>query len=358
MAQTVKLTLSTLLDILGWHGSFLLLVIISFKLLLERDELFFTDGNPGSCPCTWHVAFGTIMFLFPSLILYITAVFGYFLQDNESVPWKPMKKLYELKSACVNHDGRIAWDVHVEHCAHCQQVRRHWTLVKIAISATLSLLYPLVWLSLSFLQTNYYVCALAGPRQSTVRHYCYVARDKRINFIEYEKKYALAFIRSKVIGSIFFVVTLFFLGLFLILYGEIANHLRKIESSRGGPKNTHPLKIHVAILPGGRSSEAVDTGRRPGETAEAVGQSTDKNKSIHINLSDEFTTTLRGCFQEGAWQGIDVHCSQQDENWSRQGSYVAMRPQSAGPLYQRFQADHTSDLAPLVLQETRDSKVV
>ena len=87
-------------------------------------------------------------------------------------------------------------------------------------------------------------------------------------------------------------------------------------------------------------------------------QSTDKNKPIHINLSDEFTTALRGCFQEGAWQGIDVHCSQQDENWSQQGPYVVMRPESAGPLHQRFQADHTSDLAPLVQQETRDTKAV
>ena len=271
MAQTVKLTLSTLLDILGWHGSFLLLLIISFKLLLQRDELSFMDGNPGSCPCTWHVAFGTIMFLIPSLILYMIAVFGYFRQDNASVPWKPMKKLYELKFACVNYDGRIAWDVHVEHCAHCQQVRRNWSLVKIALSAIFSLLYPLVWLSLSFLQTNYYVCAHVGPPASTVRNYC-DASDQWIDFEEYEKRYALAFIRSKAIGSVFFVVTLLFLGLFLILYGEIGNHLRKIESSRGLPKNAHPLQVHVAVLPGGRSSEAVDTGRRPGETAEAVAQ--------------------------------------------------------------------------------------
>lgn len=76
-------------------------------------------------------------------------------------------------------------------------------------------------------------------------------------------------------------------------------------------------------------------------------QSADRNKSIRINLSDEFATALRGCFQDGAWQGIDVRCSQQDENWSRQGPYVAMRPESAGPLHQRVH-----DLAPLVPQET------
>lgn len=271
MAQTVKLTLSTLFDILGWHGSFLLLLIILFKFSLERDQLFFMDGNPGSCPCTWHVAFGTIMFLFPSLILYIIAVFGYFRQDNDSVPWKPMKKLYELKSAGVNYDGRIAWDVHVENCARSQQVRRNWSLIKIARSAIFSLLYPLVWVSLSFLQTDYYVCAHAGPPVYTVKKYC-DATDQWIDLEKYEKKYALAFIRSKVIGSVFFMVTLLFFGLFLILYGEIANHFRKIESSRGGPKNAHPLQVHIAIRSGGRSSEAVDTGCRPGETAEAVAQ--------------------------------------------------------------------------------------
>ena len=196
------------------------------------------------------------MFLIPSLILYMIAVFGYFRQDNASVPWKPMKKLYELKFASVNYD---------------EQVRRNWSLLKIALSAIFSLLYPLVWLSLSFLQTNYYVCADVGPRATTVQQYC-DASDQWVDLEKYEKRYALAVIRSKAIGSVLFVVTLLFLGLFLILYGEIGNHLRKIESSRGLPKNAHPLQVHVAVLPGGRSSEAVDTGRRPGATAEAVAQ--------------------------------------------------------------------------------------
>ena len=73
-------------------------------------------------------------------------------------------------------------------------------------------------------------------------------------------------------------------------------------------------------------------------------QSVDGNKSIRINLSDEFTTALRGCFQDGAWQGIDIRCSQQEEYRSLQGSYVPARTRSpAGSLHQRVQPDHSYD---------------
>ena len=174
---------------------------------------------------------------------------------------------------CYYYDWRIGWDVHVEHCALCRQVKCKWNLVKIVLSAIVSLLYPLVWLSLSFLQTDYYVCAHAGPR-SEFEKYCdrpgqwWFFRD----WEEYEKEYNLAFIRSKVIGSVLFLGTLFFLGLFLILYGQITNHLKKMESSLRGTIGAHPLQVHVAVVPGGPSSEALDTGRRPSETAETEAQ--------------------------------------------------------------------------------------
>lgn len=266
----MKLTLSTLVDILGWHGSFLLLLIVSFKLFLEDEYAFYGNDGPGSCPCTWNVGYGTIMFLFPALISYMIAVFAYFRQDNDSVPWKCMKKLYELKCACDNYDGRTDWNFHAEHCVLCQKVKRDWSLVKIAFSAIFSLLYPLVWLSLSFLQASYYVCAEVGPPISTLTQYCDVT-DSDVPK-DYSKDYNLALIRSKVIGGVMFVGTLLFLGVFLILYGEIGNHLKKIESSRGGLKKAHPLEVHVSVLPGGRSSAALETERHSGETAEAGGQ--------------------------------------------------------------------------------------
>lgn len=77
-------------------------------------------------------------------------------------------------------------------------------------------------------------------------------------------------------------------------------------------------------------------------------QSVDGNKSIRINLSDEFAAALRGCFQDGAWQGIDVRCSQQEEYRSLQGSYVPARSQSpAGSLHQRVPAhEHSYDSVP------------
>ncbi|KAJ7389614.1 hypothetical protein OS493_029953 [Desmophyllum pertusum] len=70
------------------------------------------------------------------------------------------------------------------------------------------------------------------------------------------------------------------------------------------------------------------------------------NKSIHINLSDEFAAALKGSFQDSAWQGIDIRCSQQEErsNPHAQGSYMPVRPQStAGSLHQRIQAEHSGD---------------
>ena len=269
MAQTVKLTLSTLVDILGWHGSFLLLLIIAFKLFLEDESI---DSQLGpTCPCTWNVGYGTIMFFLPALSLYMIAVFAYFRQDNESVPWKSMKRLFELKGACNFYDGRTHWDSHAEHCIRCKNLKRDWSLVKIAFSAIFSLLYPLVWLSLSFLQAYYYVCAEVGPPSSTLTTYCDVKFDDIPK--DYDKDYGLAVIRSKVIGGVLFVSALFFLGVFLILYGEIENYLRKVEQSRGGSNRAGPLQVQVSVLPGGRSSEALETDRHPRESLSAASAS-------------------------------------------------------------------------------------
>ncbi|XP_078348780.1 uncharacterized protein LOC144633781 [Oculina patagonica] len=347
MAQTVKLTLSTLLDILGWHGSFLLLLIIAFKLFLEEEFAVNSQLGP-ACPCSWNVGYGTIMFFFPALTSYMIAVFAYFRQDNDSVPWKPMKRLFELKSACNFYDRRSDWDLHSEHCIRCRQLKSDWSLVKIALSAIFSLLYPLVWLSLSFLQAYYYVCAEIGPPSTTLTTYCDIQEEDVPK--DYDKDYGLAVIRSKVIGGVLFVGTLLFLGLFLILYGEIENHLKKFDSSHSGSSRADPLQVHVSVLPGGRSSGTSETDRQPRDsesaasasgTTEAGGQPqpVDGNKSIRINLSDEFAAALRGCFQDGAWQGIDVRCSQQEEYRTPHGSYVPERSQSsAGSLHQRVQA--------------------
>ena len=270
MAQTVKLTLSTLLDILGWNGSFLLLLIIAFKLFLEETNWQLPKSGP-TCPCTWNVGYGTIMFFFPALTTYMIAVFAYFRQDNDSVPWKPVKRLFELKSACNFYDRRTDWNLHAEHCIRCRQLKHDWSLVKIAVSAIFSLLYPLVWLSLSFLQAYYYVCAEVGPSTSTLTKYCDV-KDEDVPK-DYGKDYVLAGIRSKVIGGVLFVCTLLLLGVFVILYGEIENHLKKVESSRSGSKGADPLQVHVSVLPGGRSSGTLETDPQARESSSAASAS-------------------------------------------------------------------------------------
>lgn len=85
---------------------------------------------------------------------------------------------------------------------------------------------------------NYYVCVYVGLCVLMVINYCDFI-DQWIDLEKYEKKYVLVFICLKVIGSVFFVVMLFFFGLFLILYGEIVNYLRKIELFCGGLKNVY-----------------------------------------------------------------------------------------------------------------------
>ena len=121
MAQTVKVALS----MLGWHGVFLLLLIVSFKLFLaEQDSTV--------CPRTWNVAYSTLMFVIPSLISYLIAVFAYFRQDDDSAPWKALRKLYVFKGACHLYDERRDWNFHAEHCISCKQLNRDWSLVKIA----------------------------------------------------------------------------------------------------------------------------------------------------------------------------------------------------------------------------------
>ena len=248
MAQTVKRAFSTLRGILGWNGVFLLFLIVAFKL-------FFWEW-PGqdvfACPCNWSVAYGTIMFLFPSLTSYMIAFFAYFRQHNDSAPWKPLKKFYELKFACNYYDERTEWNSDAERCIQYSKLNRDWNLVKIALSAVFSFLYPLVWLSLSFLQASYYVCAQVGPNTDVLQNYC----DVEILWpADYVKALGLATIRSKATGSVLFACTLFFVGVFVILYGEILSYLSK-KYDWNPSSGFENLQVQVSILPG-RSSGSV-----------------------------------------------------------------------------------------------------
>lgn len=258
MAQTVKLALSTLLGMLGWHGVFLLFLIVSFKLFLaEQDSTI--------CPCTWNVAYSTLMFVTPSLISYVIAVFAYLRQDDGSVPWKALRRFYAFKGACHLYDERTDWDFHAEHCIFCRQRNRDWNLVKIAVSAVFSLLYPAVWLSLSFMQAYYYVCAYVGPPTSSLTTYCDVKIDDVSK--DYDKEHGLAVIRSKVIGGVLFISALFFLAVFVIIYGEIEHFLKKADFSSSD--NSSNLQVDICIK-SRRSSGTVESAGSQGNHVPAV----------------------------------------------------------------------------------------
>lgn len=282
MAQTAKLTLSTLQGMLGWHGSFLLLLIVSFKLFLEQTAL--AENSDLVCPCTWNVGYGTLMFLIPSVIIYMIAFFAYFRRDDDNVPWKAMKKLYEVKYACNFYNRRTDWDLHAEHCIRCQKLKADWTLVKIAVSAIFSVLYPLVWLSLSFLQSYYYVCAQVGPSSTTLTTYCDV-KDEDVP-PNYDKDYFLAIIRSKVIGGVLFVGMLFFAGVLVILCGEIETRLKKVDASRSGSRRADNLQVHVSVLPG-RSSGTLESAsyqgnRDSGSSSANAGETVEAGSQVNM----------------------------------------------------------------------------
>lgn len=258
MPQTVKLALSTLLGMLGWHGVFLLFLIVSFKLFLaEQDSKV--------CPCTWNVTYGTLMFVIPSFTSYVIAVFAYFRQDDDCVPWKALRRLYVFKAACHLYDERTHWDFHAEHCHSCKRLNRDWSLVKIGVSAVFSLLYPTVWLSLSFLQAYYYVCANVGPTRSSLTTYC----DVQFKDVpkDYAKEYGLAVIRSKIIGGVLFISALFCLGVFVIIYGEIEHFLKKVDFC-SSDDSSH-LQVDISILPR-RSPGTIDSAGSQGNQVPAV----------------------------------------------------------------------------------------
>ena len=276
MVQAAKLMLCTLLGILGWHGVFLLFLIIVFKLFLLEE------GNY-ACPCDWSLAYGTIMFLFPSFISYVIAFFAYFRQDDESVPWKVLKKFYEYKFACHRYKEQTIWELHAECCIRCKQLKRDWDLVKIAVSAVFSFLYPFVWLSLSFLQTYFYVCVQVGADRVALENYCNVSVPRPD---EYDQKHGSAIISSKAIGSVMFVITLFSVGLLVILYGEIENYLLKKCDWPPHAKNGPNLEVQISVLAGhsyGSITSASSYSNRDSPVARTLEAAAETAKLVRVS---------------------------------------------------------------------------
>ena len=220
---------------------YLLFLIVAFKLFLPEQDDFL-------CPCTWFVAYGAIMLFLPSLTSYTIAVFAYFRQEDASGPWEVLKSLYVFKFACNFHNNRTEWDFHVKRCIRCKLVERDWPLAKIAVSAILSLLYPLAWLSLSFFQSSYYVCTQVGPTNESLQNYCKV-ESTNMTKTNYTKAYGLAVIRSKAIGSILFTSTLFLLGVFVIIYGEMKSYLIKRYDWTPRGSRLAKTQVNVCIIP-------------------------------------------------------------------------------------------------------------
>lgn len=351
MAQEAKGTLPLLFGILGWHGVFLLFIIVAFKLFLVEN------GHFDYCPCDWHMVFSSIMFLCPSILTFIVAFFAYFRQDDDTTPWKVFKKFYEVKFACHQFDEITVWESHAEYCIRCKLMKRDWSLAKIALSAIFSLFYPLIWLSLCFLQGHYYVCATVGPSSKVLPTCNMTTKDEE----DHDRLYGLAEIHAKSIGSIILVCTFCFVVLFVVLYGEIKTHLSKKYDWSPNRKSTNDLQVLVSVTPGRCTSSSGapevslssygnicrDTSVTSiPEDAETEAQSLlhqpkNRGKDIRINLSSTIEESLQECLQNGAWQGINIRCSQYEEGTSRRESYAPFRPASRPRLQHQRSGDHT-----------------
>lgn len=365
MSQSIKRTISTSLGILGWHGVLLLLLIISsFKIFhLEYERPL--EQEIAACPCTMGVIYSTTMFLVPSLVAYIIACFAYFRQDDGSVPWSALKKFYEMVRSCDFLEESTGFYSHTELCNFCRQVERDWTLVKIAVSAVLSLLYPLVWIILSLLQAHYYVCAQVGPSPMIVTSFCNVTIEE-----DYYKDYALAGIRSKVIGGILFACLLFCAGLFVVLHGEIENYLKKYdESSDDG--SAKKLAVYVTFLPehssGATDAAGAAASRHSGAPTIASGPGAPepksqsrmkqdpngKEKGIQIHLTGKLVSVLQGSIRNDAWQGVDIRCTQQEERRSLPGCFPFRSPSRAKLLSDVQRKHGYESLREVAVKSTR-----
>ena len=80
MAKTINLSLSTLSDVLGWNGVYLLTLILAIKLFLVNYV--------AACPCTGHIPYGIFMLGLPAVSVYVAAVFVYYRLSDCEVPWK------------------------------------------------------------------------------------------------------------------------------------------------------------------------------------------------------------------------------------------------------------------------------
>ena len=67
----------------------------------------------------------------------------------------------------------------------------------------------------------------------------------------------------------------------------------------------------------------------------------DDNKAICVNFSDAFVAALRDNLQDGTWQGIDIHCSQQEEQRSLQGACATFHSQSHLRSQQQTRREYT-----------------
>lgn len=77
-----------------------------------------------------------------------------------------------------------------------------------------------------------------------------------------------------------------------------------------------------------------------------------EDKVIRITLSNKFAAALQGSLQDGAWQGVDICCSQHDEYRTVQGSYAPFRPPSRIRLEQQARGEYSYESLQQVTTST------
>ena len=86
-------------------------------------------------------------------------------------------------------------------------------------------------------------------------------------------------------------------------------------------------------------------------------QAVDDNRAICVNFSDAFVAALRGNLQGGTWQGIDIRCSQQEEQRSLQGAFATFHLPPHLRSQQQARREHTYESLTNNLMYTESSQI-
>ena len=174
--------------------------------------------------------------MFSAVSIFLVAFFTYFYQEDTQSPWKVLKAYYRFKQPCSYSSRNRNWEMHSGVFHQCTECQGKWHKIKITVSFFVSLVYPILWLALGFLQQTYYPCAHVGPDPRGILDYC----DNWKNLPEnYNKNYGLAINKSIFVGNVLVVVVIVLASALFITYRVIKSKIQDKDDKLEIEDNYH-----------------------------------------------------------------------------------------------------------------------